>query len=355
MRINYVMMGTSLTGGYRVLFEIANRLAARGHEVLVTNPEAPKAAFRFTGRVIHPRMRLLKTLWFAGLQKVRPPRTVVEKRLADLERVIPDCDVNVATQAETAYPVHRSAKGIPFIHMQHDETLFYADPGLRELVEGAYRLPLRRIANSTWLRERIRAKTGEDSALVCPGVDLNTFRPREAPSTGGKRRVVAFGRNAPWKGVPDLLEAMASVMSDRHDVELVLYGSEPISHRRAGVEYRFIRVPPDEELARLYSSADVVACPSWYESFPLVPIEAMACGAPVVTTRVGTEDYAIHEETALVVPPRDPRALAGAIRRVLDDEPLRERLRTAGRAKAREFTWARAVDGVEHLFRHAMG
>ena len=354
MRINYVMMGTSLTGGYRVLFEIANRLAGRGHEVLVTNPERPKAAFRFTGRVVHPRWRLLKTFWFAGLQRIRPAREVIEKRIADLERVIPDCDLSVATQAETAYPVHRSGKGIPFIHMQHDESLFYKDPGLRELVEGAYRLPLRRIANSTWLRERIRGRTGEDSALVCPGVDHGTFRPREGAKPAGTKRVVAFGRNAQWKGVPDLLEAMAHVMASRGDVELVLYGSEPLAYRRAGVPYRFLRGLSDEDLAQLYSSADVVACPSWYESFPLVPIEAMACGAPVVTTRVGTEDYAIHEDTALVVPPRDPKALADAILRVLEDEPLRERLRKAGPAKAREFTWDRAVDQVESLFRQAL-
>lgn len=95
----------------------------------------------------------------------------------------------------------------------------------------------------------------------------------------------------------------------------------------------------------------VVACPSWYESFPLPPLEGMACGAPVITTNIGTEDYAFNGENALVVPPRDPKKMAEAILELLKNEDLRERLRKAGPKKAKEFTWDRTTDTIDSILR----
>lgn len=98
----------------------------------------------------------------------------------------------------------------------------------------------------------------------------------------------------------------------------------------------------------------MVICPSWYESFPLPPLEAMACGTPVVTTRIGTEDYAFNEKNCLVVPPRNPKAMAEAILRLLDDESLQERFKKEGLKTARQFTYDRTVDRLEELFNTLM-
>ena len=123
---------------------------------------------------------------------------------------------------------------------------------------------------------------------------------------------------------------------------------------KSDVPYKFVESPSDDELAGLYSSADIMICPSWYESFPLFPLEAMACRAPVVTTPYGTEDYAFHEENSLVVPPKDPKALADGVLRLLEDDDMRENFGKEGPETAKQFTWDKTVDDVEKLFKDAL-
>ena len=114
--------------------------------------------------------------------------------------------------------------------------------------------------------------------------------------------------------------------------------------------YTFVRGPSGKDLAELYCSCHVAVNPSWYESFPLPPMEAMACGTAVVTTPYGTEDYARHELTALVTLPRDVNSLATNITRLLEDNVLRRQLADAGRHEALRFTWEEAAATAERIF-----
>jgi glycosyltransferase involved in cell wall biosynthesis len=110
---------------------------------------------------------------------------------------------------------------------------------------------------------------------------------------------------------------------------------------------------PQAALAALYSGADIYLCPSWDEGLGMPPMEAMACGAALVTyDNGGCRDYARDGETALVAPRRDVEALAAALGRVATDEALRSRLADAGAASVTtEFDWDRAVARLEDLFR----
>jgi glycosyltransferase involved in cell wall biosynthesis len=111
----------------------------------------------------------------------------------------------------------------------------------------------------------------------------------------------------------------------------------------------FLYRPTRAQLAKHYATCDLFVSASWRESFGLPPLEAMACGAPVVLTDSGgVREYARHQENCVMVPPRNPRALAGAMRRVLIDDELSDRLRRNGPPTAARFTWARAVDRFEH-------
>jgi len=269
----------------------------------------------------------------------------------ELEKSIPECEVNFATHCFTTFPVHRSGKGKPFYHMQHFEPLFFDNPRLQRKAEESYYLPFARIANSSWLKKTVLERTGAESHLVLQGLDHERFYPREIHTEGHKKRIVAYGNQRVWKGIPDLLEAMEMVNKQEGGTELIIYGSSPITYKRTGVPYTFLKGLSDDALAELYSSADVVACPSWYESFPYPPLEGMACGVPVVTTSIGTEDYAINEETALVVPPRDSKKMAEAILELMRNEELRERLKKAGIKKAKEFTWDKTADTIDSILR----
>ena len=359
MKINYTMFGTGLTGGVRVLLEIANRLVERGHDVTITSlgTEKDHKWFPLKAKTIYVKIpiyvhvirhvirKFLRDDWFNSYPKAETKKLV---------KVTPrDIDINVATFCFTAYSVFASEKGIPFYHMQHYEPLFFDDQLLKKLAEGTYYLPLNKISNSIWLHNIIKDKYGVETPIVNPAIDHNVFYPREVKKESDKLRVVAFGKQTRWKGFPELLKAMEIVMKKRNDVEFVVYGTRRPTYE-SRVPYKFVQSPSDEELAKLYSSADVVVTASWYESFPLPPLEAMACGAPVVTTRYGTEDYAFHEKNALVVPPKDPETLADAILRLLEDEDLREQFRKEGPRTAKQFTWDKTVDKVEKLFKDAL-
>jgi glycosyltransferase involved in cell wall biosynthesis len=102
-------------------------------------------------------------------------------------------------------------------------------------------------------------------------------------------------------------------------------------------------------LAEAYRKADILLSASWYESFPLFPIEAMACGLPVITTGLGTEEYAINGETAEVVLPRDAASIAAGLERLVLDPAYRARLAAQGRQKSLDFTWTRSVETMERI------
>jgi len=358
MKINFTMFSTRLTGGVRVILEIANRLIERGHEVTITGlgSEKDHKWFPLKAKTIYVKRPKYVSIISYGIRKLLSdwfdsyPVTEIKKLI---EAIPEDIDINVATFCFTAYAVFASEKGVPFYHMQHYEPLFFDNQFLRKLAEGTYYLPLNKIANSTWLKNLMKERYKYDLPVINPGIDHNVFYPRKVEKNNNKLRVVAYGKQTRWKGFPELLKAMELVMKERRDVELVVYGVRKPNYP-SNIPYTFIEKPSDEELAKLYSSADVFAWASWYESFPLPPIEAMACGAPVVTTRYGTEDYAFHEQNALVVPPKDPKALAKAILRLLNDEHLREQFRKEGPKTAKKFTWDKTVDKIEKLFKEAL-
>jgi glycosyltransferase involved in cell wall biosynthesis len=345
-------MGTGLTGGTRTILELANRLAKRNHDVSIVTLEDSSASkwIDLQARTIAVPGFIFREALIKVLERCPGPPLPPLVRMCELAKAIPECDVCVATWCLTAHSVYMSGMGSPFYHMQHYEPLLFKNPLESRFAATSYMLPLNKIANSIWLRKMILEKHGIDCPVVNPGIDHSVFKPMEVNGPSDKKRIVCFAKNAPMKGFQDAVAAMRAVTKERRDIEFIAYGAKrlPVD---TGIPYRFIKSPSDRELAMLYSSADVVMCPSWYESFPLPPLEGMACGVPVVTTSIGTEDYAINEENCLVVPPRNPAAMADAILRLLTDDSLRERFRIKGPVTAKRFTWEKTTDAVERIFR----
>ena len=185
------------------------------------------------------------------------------------------------------------------------------------------------------------------SVVPC-GVDLDRFTPDGPAERADRPRLLAACRLVERKGLADAVTALADVP----DVELHVAGGpdasalerDPEAQRlraladRLGVTTRLVlrgRVGRDE-MPLLLRSADAVVCVPWYEPFGIVPLEAMACGVPVVATAVGGQiDSVVHGVTGVHVPPRAPHALAGALRDLLSDADRRAAYGKAAAERAR--------------------
>ncbi|MGH9100502.1 MAG: glycosyltransferase family 4 protein [Acidimicrobiales bacterium] len=217
-------------------------------------------------------------------------------------------------------------------------------------------------------RTDIAAQMGvalERMSVVPVGVDHKVFRPQPGVRAVPGRLMVTSSSDVPMKGLVPFLEAVAQLRSS-HAVEVVVVGRPSKGGRvdraldRLGLRplVQFVSGITDEELARCYGEAEVAVVPSLYEGFSLPAIEAMACGVPVVTTTGGAlpEVVGRNGETAVLVPPNDPGALAGAIAGLLDDPAARARLGAAGRARVlRRFTWRVTAQSTAARYRALLG
>ncbi len=227
----------------------------------------------------------------------------------------------------------------------------------------ARRLP-RIVTVSHSSRADIAAQMGVEAqrmTVVPVGVDHDVFRPRADVAPVAGRIMVTSSSDVPMKGLVPLLEAVARLRASR-DVELVVVGRPRKGGRvdraldRLGLRavVRCISGITDEELARCYAEAEIAVVPSLYEGFSLPAVEAMACGVPVVTTTGGALPEVVGRdgETAVLVPPDDPWALAAAIGALLDDPAARARLGAAGRERVlRRFTWRVTAEGTAECYR----
>ncbi|MBD0349330.1 MAG: glycosyltransferase family 4 protein [Thermoleophilia bacterium] len=197
----------------------------------------------------------------------------------------------------------------------------------------------------------------ERITVVYEGVDHELFRPVVTRPLD-EPYVLFVGSEQPRKNLPRLLRAFAAVKRDRRLADLKLVkvgrasGGERGFRRRTLAAVRelalerdvvFTGLVPDEDLPAWYSAAECLALPSFYEGFGFPPLEAMACGCPVVVSSAGALPE-IAGDAALVVDPHDPAALADALRQVLLDPELRRELARRGRQRAAHFSWQRAAE-----------
>jgi glycosyltransferase involved in cell wall biosynthesis len=261
--------------------------------------------------------------------------------------------VIVATTWRTApvvaeAPLHCGAK---FYLVQAYESLYFGPPNI---VDATYTLPLRKIVVSTWLRDIMREKFGSHAEVLIPPVDLELFHRVPVSIRTPRPRVLMLHSEAPWKGVEEGLQAVASVKRKIPQLHLVGFGVKPPSRRLAYDEFHANL--PQEQLATLYSGCDIYLCSSWDEGLGLPSMEAMACGTALVTYDTGgCRDYARDGETALVAQRRDIADLMAKLEKMTVDAGLRARISAAGAAfVSTAFDWDRAVRRMEELFEDAM-
>jgi phosphatidylinositol alpha-mannosyltransferase len=218
-----------------------------------------------------------------------------------------------------------------------------------------------RIAVSAAARHFIDRYFPGDYKVIPNGVDVARFR-RAVPIArwqDGTRNLLFVGRHEPRKGLLDLLKAYRVLRKAGCRCRLLVVGSGPqerearryVLTRRLG-DVEFLGRVSDDEKAQLYRTADVYVSPATgRESFGIVLLEAMAAGAPIVCSDIhGYKGVVRRGREGLLVPPRNPKALAGAISQVLSDDELRARMRESSLERAEEFSWERVTAKVDDYY-----
>lgn len=202
------------------------------------------------------------------------------------------------------------------------------------------------------------------SVVPC-GVNLDRFTPDGpmAPRTA-RHRIVSVGRFVPRKGFDVVVRALAAIP----DTELVIVGGPDRSELHCDPEARrLVELATElgvvdrvqlygsvarEDMPAILRSADVVACTPWYEPFGIVPLEAMACGVPVVASAVGGMlDTVVHDVTGRLVKPKSPAEVAAAINELMHDDFLRQSLGAAGRDRAKaRYSWDRIAADTLRIY-----
>ena len=281
---------------------------------------------------------------------------------------------------------------IPIVHMFHTLGLMkqrvarqpgeaegeYRLEGEREVMRIADRIVAATPAEMAQIQWLYKVKT-DNVVIIPPGVDTSHFYPilpDEAKEYIGvppcERMLLYVGRIEPLKGIDTLIQAIAILRKMGVYVCLSVIGGEPNPSAEtentemnrlqemcanAGLSdlVTFLGKRGQDSLPYYYSGAEAVVVPSHYESFGMVALEAMACGAPVVASQVGGLAYLVKDgETGFTVPVDDPKALAERLAILINDQPLRQRLGRQAAQAAREYAWENIADRIISVYQELL-
>jgi glycosyltransferase involved in cell wall biosynthesis len=340
-----------ISGGNRALFEFANRLKNEGHEVRWFVLAQSIKWYRFDKKIIASMRRVVAIA----------PETIdwidntipIEILPTNHHQYIPKADIVVATAWQTADFAAElpKEKGTLFYFILHYESLWTR---YKKRASKTYDLPCKKIVCSGWIKNKLEEKHRQDADILVIPVDQKVFY-CDLKKWNSTRRVCMLHHDYDWKGYEDGIEAIKKVVSQGHNIQLVVFGEKSEDPQSlfdaAGFDFEYHYRPARDRLRKIYTSCDIFLCSSWYEGLGLTAMEAMACRCSLVTTDTGgCREYAIDGQTALVSAPRNISGLSQNLIRLLQDEVLLKSLSENGCRKIKEFSWEESCNQLVALF-----
>jgi glycosyltransferase involved in cell wall biosynthesis len=353
IRINFISAAyTPLPhGGLRVVFEYADFLAGRGHSVTLTFPRhlsPPRTPLHAVRRALWGFETRLRNRPLFPWHRFHPQ--VRFALVADLSNEsVGDADIVVATMWPTATPVLKlsASKGKKYYLIQGYET--WAGP--EDEVNATWLLPLRKIVIARWLEEIGHRLGAKEMRYIPNGIDLEHFRIINPPQLRPPHVLSLYHKSA-IKGVSDALAVLEAFHQRFPEIPASMFGA---AERGAEIPgwIGYWRNPPQDVLVRdFYNRGTIYLGASLNEGWGLPPAEAMACGCVFIGTDIGGfRDFATHNETALLSPPRDREGMLRNLISVTEDRGLWQRLQQSGTQHIQRFTWERAGTELERYFR----
>ncbi|WP_303105229.1 glycosyltransferase family 4 protein [uncultured Mitsuokella sp.] len=349
MKISFVLPGVSRVpvGGYKMIFEYANRLCRRGHDITLIfhcfsgmnrNQRIPKFAkllYYYFGTYYFPT-------WFTLDSRIH--KICRYKRLIDSE--LPDGDVICATAIDTAYEVAETAsskgKKVYFIQ-DYENWNGWTDDKVRK----SYCLGMKNIVIAKWLQKIVKS-AGADSILITNGIDFKVFDVDIPISQRTKLIISMLYHKDEHKGSKYGIEALCRLKTKYPALQAILFGT-PARPKGLPDWIQYIQNATQEQLRKIYNQSLIYLCPSIKEGFGLTGAEAMACGAAYVASDYGgVHEYTVEGRNVLLSAPKDVDGLVRNIADLLNYEDKRIMLAKNGYKDIRFLDWNRSVECFEN-------
>lgn len=320
-------------GGYKVVFEYANRLARDGYEVSIVYA----GLINFRKKSFIEKLRGIKQYLWELRDYSSRSWFYIDQRIKELHPITlynpKDADIYIATACETAkyvatYPANKQR----FYFIQDEETWSMTE----EELEQTYSYPLEKIVISHWLQKKLN-KNGHLCQVVPNGFDTKEYYLTIPIEEKEMKHISVLSHFGPRKDFKTALKALRIVHEKHPDISVTAFGSTPPTEDLPPWVEFHLR-PSHQDHLRINNEASIYVAASYAEGWGLTIGEAMMCGQAVVCTNAnGFLEMAVNERNALVSPIRDAEALAANIIKLLEDNNLRCRLARQGYEDIRQF------------------
>ena len=347
MKVHFPLTGFNLSGGVRVVTSIANGLVNRGYEVLITVP-----SYRSTPPFTLDDKVEVQVIGDSGTNRLGYVRKAIDHSARW-------GDVLVATNFKTPHilrkSIQRNAAKSKILYLiqgyePYTQGTLFEGPFWRRWVNRRMALKSYDKADyRCYVSKGIAAKVGLDPepCLVHPGLNHAVFYPDSEASRDDRVHIGFIARAGRLKGSSVFFEAASKIRDLHPKIKWLILRVGEIEGRIPS-DAEVLTAHNDLEVANFYRRLDLFTVASFYEGFGLPALEAMACGAAVVTTDLdGIREFAVDGTNASIVPIDDSDALASALGNLVRSSELRARYREAGIETAAKFTWDRTVDQFE--------
>lgn len=336
-------------GGFKVIFEYANKMAEDSNDVWIYYPKRLKPEKIRKGILYKFVFEIFKYLkiknhfaarWFNLNEKVK------ENFIYTLEeKYIRDSDVTIATSWETAEWIgnYSQNKGKKLYLIQDFETW----SGSNERIIQTWKLPLQKIAIATWLKKMVN-EVGEKCIIIRNGLDHKTFGLDVNIKNRNPLKVSMLYHKLEWKGSNIGIEALKIVKKTIPNLEVDLFST---SKRNNFIPQWMNFHEKPKNLRKLYNNSSIFLSPSLSEGWGLPRAEAMQCGCATIITNVnGHNDYGINGQDYLMVNPNDADDLAQSIIKLINDNELRYKISKSGNELVKNFTWENSYQQMKNSF-----
>ena len=332
LEITYIMVWTKVCGGSKIILEYANRLAKKGHKInIVTYDEYPD--------------------WYELSDKINFVKVPENE---DIEKYIPNSDVVVPTSWKCIRKAIKANKGPVAFFEQGGSHLFEIDrlsEIKRKVVYDRMQLPPFIYTVSKYSAEKIEEIYGKSSSIIYNALESKIFYPREKERDEKETSITIVGsEDFKFKNVGEVLEVIRE-LKERYQIKLNwITQTEPKINIEEGKNA--IVNPEQKIIGDVLRNTDIYICNSEYESFGLPTLEAMTCGATVITTDTGgMRDFVIDRENALVIKHHNKEDMKEKIEMLINDKNLMHKMSQNGIATASKFNWDNTILSMEKYFR----